>query len=277
MAQTDTASAHRPRRRIVGVSTKMYFSALQTQQYIDQVLQQLSGDSSILSDIDVFIIPDFISLASAIHQTHGHDIWCGAQDTFHQNFGPYTGEVSPAVLAELGCRLVEVGHAERRRIFGETDDITAKKTAAVTSNGMIPLVCIGEQARGEIEAVRECERQIQIVTESLPDEAEVIFAYEPMWAIGAAEPAEPEYITRVVSTIRNLKHIQSRRGSVRIIYGGSAGPGLFGKLANSVDGLFLGRFAHDPARFVETIFEVAGIHRGGKGNGETNHVGRWGQ
>lgn len=91
----------------------------------------------------------------------------------------------------------------------------------------------------------------------VPEEAEVVFAYEPVWAVGAAKPAEAEYIAQVVSNIRKLPCIQSLRGSVRIIYGGSAGPGLFGKLADSVDGLFLGRFAHDPAKFRQTIVEVA--------------------
>jgi triosephosphate isomerase len=234
----------------------MYFSAARTQQYIDQVLQQLSKVSSISDEADVFIIPDFISLVSVIHQVRGHNIWCGAQDVFYENSGPYTGEVSPAVLAEVGCRLVEIGHAERRRIFKETDETIAKKAAAVVSKGMIPLVCIGEQTRGAAKAVDQCGRQVEAVLKTLPDEADVVFAYEPIWAIGAAEPAESEYISRVASDIRKLNCIQSRSGTVRIIYGGSAGPGLFAKIADSVDGLFLGRFAHDPAQFLKTICEV---------------------
>ncbi|KAM5347822.1 hypothetical protein ACJ41O_007646 [Fusarium nematophilum] len=248
-------------RRIVGVSTKMYFSAARTTEYITQLLQHLSTASpSLLADTDVFIIPDHVTLVSVINQLKNHSIWTGAQDTFHEDAGAYTGEVSPAVLAEVGCRLVEVGHAERRRLFGETDDITAKKAAAAARNGMIPLVCIGEKTRGDTwtAAVDQCQSQVEAVLEAVPDDAEVVFAYEPVWAIGAAEPAAADYVVGVTSAIRKLERVQKRSGNTRILYGGSAGPGLFEKLKDGVDGLFLGRFAHDPRQFVKTIQEVAG-------------------
>ncbi|KPM40836.1 hypothetical protein AK830_g5710 [Neonectria ditissima] len=248
------------RRRIVGVSTKMYFSASRTTQYVDELLRLLSdSDSSFIKDVDVFIVPDHLTLLSVIKQSQGIGIWCGAQDTFYEDTGAYTGEVSPAVLAEVGCRLVEVGHAERRRMFGETDDITAKKAAATARNGMVPLVCIGERMRGEtsISAVDECRSQVETVLEAVADDAEVILAYEPVWAIGASQPADVGYVVEVTSAIRQLDCIQRRSGLTRILYGGSAGPGLFQKLKNGVDGLFLGRFAHDPAQFYKTIQEVA--------------------
>ncbi|RSM01750.1 hypothetical protein CDV31_011223 [Fusarium ambrosium] len=253
------ASIQRPNRRIVGVSTKLYFSAARTREYVNQLLQLLSTDSSLLNDIDVFIIPDHVTLVSVINQVKDHKIWCGAQDTFWEDNGAYTGEVSSSVLAEVGTRLVEVGHAERRRIFGETDEITAKKAAAAARNGMIPLVCIGEQTRSETHttAVHQCKTQIEAVLSAVPEDAEVVFAYEPVWAIGAAEPAAADYVVGVTSAIRKLECIQKRSGSTRILYGGSAGPGLFEKLKDGVDGLFLGRFAHDPERFVKTIQEVA--------------------
>ncbi|UPK97040.1 hypothetical protein LCI18_007975 [Fusarium solani-melongenae] len=253
------AFIQRSNRRIVGVSTKLYFSAARTREYVDQLLQLLSADSSVLNDIDVFIIPDHVTLVSVISQVKDHKIWCGAQDTFWEDSGAYTGEVSSSVLAEVGTRLVEVGHAERRRIFGETDEITAKKAAAAARNGMIPLVCIGEQTQGETHttAVTQCQTQIEAVLSAVPEDAEVVFAYEPVWAIGAAQPAAADYVVGVTSAIRKLESIQKRSGSTRILYGGSAGPGLFEKLKDGVDGLFLGRFAHDPERFVKTIQEVA--------------------
>ncbi|CAM1511867.1 Fc.00g093800.m01.CDS01 [Cosmosporella sp. VM-42] len=252
----------RPRaRRIVGVSTKMYFSASRTCEYVDQLLQQISASTSTpLDGIDVFIIPDHVTLVSVIHQLEGTKIQTGAQDVFHEDSGAFTGEVSPAVLAEVGTRFVEVGHAERRRLFGETDEITAKKAAAAARNGMVPLVCIGEQTRGETwtTAVDECRGQVEAVLSSVPDGAEVVLAYEPVWAIGAPRPAAADYVVGVTSAIRELDCIQKRSGLTRILYGGSAGPGLFEKLKDGVDGLFLGRFAHDPAQFYKTIIEVAG-------------------
>lgn len=252
-----------PRRRLVGVSTKMYFSAAQTRQYISDVLDQLSWTShphALLRDVDVFIIPDHLTLSSVLSQLRPlPQVMVGAQDAFWEDAGAYTGcSVSPAVLAELGARIVELGHAERRRICGETDADVARKAAAVARNGLVPLVCVGERANGIMSAaVGECAVQIAAVLEAVPDEAEVILAYEPVWAIGAAEPAAPEHVVGVVGALRELPAVKGRKGVTRIIYGGSAGPGLFEKLKGAVDGLFLGRFAHDPVAFVETIKEVA--------------------
>ncbi|KAI1389359.1 mitochondrial triosephosphate isomerase [Hypoxylon trugodes] len=252
-----------PRRRIVGVSTKLYFDAARTKQYVDEFLQILSSSSSpsqadLQDKIDIFIIPDHITLTSVISQLQNTSILTGAQDAFYEDSGAYTGEVSPAVLAEVGCRIVELGHAERRRIFGETDKDAARKAAAAARNGMIPLVCIGERSRGDVAvAVDECKQQVEAVMEGLPDDAEVVLAYEPVWAIGAAEPAGAEHVVAVAKDIRALECVRRRKGTTRILYGGSAGPGLFGQLKDGVDGLFLGRFAHDPAQFYRTITEIA--------------------
>ena len=277
------------RRRLVGVSTKMYFSYAQTLSYVSSVLEQLSLASGsdgtagnardLLSQVDVFIIPDHVSLAATTALLKDTPILPGAQDTHHEDRGPFTGEVSPAVLAEVGCRIVELGHAERRRLFGETDADAARKAAAATRNGMVPLVCIGERTRpsdsatgGNVAAavaaaIEECKPQVEAVLAALPDAANVILAYEPVWAIGAASPAEPAHVVGVARGIRALECVcrregdgSGRGGSVRIVYGGSAGPGLFAKLVaggEGVDGLFLGRFAHDPAQFIKTIREVA--------------------
>lgn len=250
-----------PRRRLVGVSTKMYFSAAQTKQYVSDVTTQLSASSEILKHVDVFIIPDHLTMASVVSQlaTSKTPVLVGAQDAFWEDAGAYTGEVSPSVLAELGCRVVEVGHAERRRLFGEADADAAKKAAAAARNGLVPLVCIGERSRGVVSmAVGECATQVEAVMKAVPEDAEVALAYEPVWAIGASEPASAEHVVGVVSSIRELPCVKHRKGLVRIIYGGSAGPGLFETLKDAADGLFLGRFGHDPAAFVKTVREVAG-------------------
>lgn len=256
------ASPPARRRRLVGVSTKMYFSAAQTRQYVDEVTAKLKASSpDLAAAVDIFIIPDHLTLASVVTQLQASavPIQVGAQDAFWEDRGAYTGEASPAVLAELGCRLVELGHAERRRLFGETDADTARKAAAVTRSAMVPLVCIGERTRGAAlsMAVGECAAQVDAVVAALPPDAELVFAYEPVWAIGAAAPAEPAHVVAVVAALRALPSLQARTGVTRIIYGGSAGPGLFAQLKSDVDGLFLGRFAHDPEAFLQTIREVA--------------------
>ncbi|KAH8659780.1 triosephosphate isomerase [Xylariales sp. PMI_506] len=250
------------RRRIVGVSTKMYFSAAKTKQYVKDVLTLLDGGSSeLLQQVDVFVIPDHVTLAGVVTQLEGSNILVGAQDAYFEDKGAFTGEVSPAVLAEVGCQIVELGHAERRALFGETDEDTARKAAAAVRNGMTPLVCIGERVKTQqfAAAVDECSALVRAVMAAVPDDANIILAYEPVWAIGASEPAGPEHVVSVVGGIRALECVAARRGTTRILYGGSAGPGLFAKLTGGVDGLFLGRFAHDPAQFYKTIQEIASV------------------
>ncbi|KJZ78654.1 hypothetical protein HIM_02045 [Hirsutella minnesotensis 3608] len=250
----------RTQRRLIGLSTKMYFSLARTQDFTSQFIQLLSAvPADQLSQVDIFVIPDFVSLPATVAQLKACPVpvWPGAQDCHWEDEGAFTGEVSPAVLREAGARIVEVGHAERRRIFGEDDALVAKKAAAVSRNGMVPLVCIGEQVRGDVSvAVQECRGQVEAVVRALPEDAELVLAYEPVWAIGASEPAGVEHVLGVVEGIRALSCVKEREGFMRVVYGGSAGPGLFQRLSRGLDGLFLGRFGHDPERFVKTICEV---------------------
>jgi len=247
-----------PNRRLIGLSSKMYFSLDKTSTYTSALLTALSSLPS-PPPVDIFLIPDFVTLVPTAQQLREarSDVWLGAQDTHWEDHGAYTGEVSPSVLREVGVKIVEVGHAERRRLFGEDDDITAKKAAAVARNGMVPLVCIGEKTEGDVRvAVDEVQVQVDAVMAAVDDAADVVLAYEPVWAIGASQPAGEEHILRVVAGIRNLDSVKNRPGSTRIVYGGSAGPGLFERLSSGVDGLFLGRFGHDVAQFVRTVKEV---------------------
>jgi triosephosphate isomerase len=152
-----------------------------------------------------------------------------------------------------------VGHAERRRYFGETDVDVARKTAAVVAHGMVPLICIGEKTKGDISmCIDEVAVQVNAVLDKLPLSAEILLAYEPVWAIGAAEAAQADHVLAVVHGIRSLECVKSREdGKTRILYGGSAGPGIFEGLKDQVDGLFLGRFAHDPNMFYKTMLEIS--------------------
>ncbi|KAM0271121.1 hypothetical protein ACHAQH_009208 [Verticillium albo-atrum] len=249
-----------PSRRLIGLSTKMYFSPSRTRQYLDALLPHLATSPG-PHPVDIFLIPDFLSLHAAITQTGSAPLLLGAQDCFSEDTGAYTGEVSPASLAELGVRIVELGHAERRRLFGETDESTAAKASAAARNGLIPLVCVGElDGEGGPRAAAEALRpQVESLMAAVPVTAEVVLAYEPVWAIGAAEPAGAEHVLGVVRAIREMECVEGREGAVRILYGGSAGPGTFEKLKEGVDGLFLGRFGHDVERFWRTVEEVASV------------------
>jgi triosephosphate isomerase len=238
-------------RRLVGVSLKMYFSLSRTLDYVTSV-----SKFQVPANVDVFVIPDFLSIVSARDLLRNTGIMLGAQDAFWEPFGAYTGEVSPAVLREAGCTFVEIGHAERRRIFGETDTDVVRKTAAAVQHGLVPLVCIGEQTEGVVDvALREVRAQVEPILAAIPDDAELVLAYEPVWAIGQPSPASATHVVAITKGIRAL--VAQRKAPIRILYGGSAGPGLFASLAEGVDGLFLGRFAHDINSFKSVIAELA--------------------
>ncbi|RDA82423.1 hypothetical protein CP532_0844 [Ophiocordyceps camponoti-leonardi (nom. inval.)] len=247
-------------RRLVGLSTKMYFSLSRTRHFVDRLVELLPSAENDLSQVDIFLIPDFITLAETAARLKSTPLWTGAQDCSWEDEGPLTGEVSAVVLREAGARIVMVGHAERRRLMAEDDSVVGRKAAAISRNGMVPLICIGEMTAGAgtDAAVAECRPQIEAAVGAVSAETDVILAYEPVWAIGADRPAGDDHVRAVVDGIRRLDCVAGRRqGSVRIVYGGSAGPGLFARLSGSLDGLFIGRFGHDPEQFVRTIREVA--------------------
>ncbi|KAF2805721.1 Triosephosphate isomerase [Mytilinidion resinicola] len=251
-------TASTPLRRLVGVSLKMYYDLSSTLRYVQGVLE-LDGLAWNYR-IDLFVIPDFISLADSGRILQPSSIILGAQDCFWEDAGAYTGEVSARSLFQAGARIVEIGHAERRAIFKETDAQVALKAGAAARNGLIPLVCIGERTHGNIAsaavgaAVEECRTQVEAVLAAIPEDAEVILAYEPVWAIGAKEPADADHVVNVTKEIRAMA--KGRKGVTRIVYGGSAGPGTFGKIRDGVDGLFLGRFAHDIQNLKRVIEEI---------------------
>lgn len=246
-------------KRIVGTSLKMYFDLPSTLRYIESAAELSRAADA--ANVDFFVIPDFISLLPAKERLTGTNVLLGAQDCWAEDKGAFTGEVSPLNLSQAGVKIVEIGHAERRRLFRETDEDVAKKAAAIARNGMIPLICIGEKKKGEVAsqavgiAVSECKPQVEAALSQIPDDAEVILAYEPVWAIGAAEPAGADHVVAVTQNLRAL--CAGRKGRTRILYGGSAGPGTFGKLKEGVDGCFLGRFAHDVKNLEKVIHEMS--------------------
>ena len=242
---------------IVGISLKMYFTLAHTRGWLRDVAAAAREDAW-PSRAEVFVLPDFLSLEAAGALLADSGVSYGAQDVFWEASGAYTGEVSAATLAEAGCRYVAVGHAERRRLFGEDDRTTARKAAAAAEHGLKPVVCIGETNRTSLDsAAAACLKQIRPVLEAVDDDAPLAFAYEPIWAIGQTSPAEPGYVVDVASRLR--VELADRPGPTSLIYGGSAGRGLFSSLWPALDGLFLGRFAHDVADLRAIGSEVVAV------------------
>lgn len=244
-------------QHVVGVSLKMYLDAGRTRDWLHRVAAIGRGLDP--ARIELFVLPSFLAIRDAKTLLTGSGVAYGGQNVCWADEGAYTGEVSAPMLADEGCRYAETGHAERRRLFGETDDTTAAKAAAAARAGLIPVVCVGESDTGGVEdAVQQCTPQVTSVLAALPPGAPIVFAYEPVWAIGAAQPAPHQHVVGVVDALRRVvdAHRTDRQGDTRFLYGGSAGPGTYDALRGSLDGLFLGRFAHDPANLQAVLDEV---------------------
>jgi triosephosphate isomerase len=267
------------------ISTKSYFSLAHTLTYLKDLLNPENcilppQASPFRSNVLLALIPDFLTIhpCAEILNRNSPGSWpisLGAQNCFWEpTYGAYTGEIVPQALKELGVSIVEIGHAERRKLLSETDTTTAKKAAAICHCKMIPLVCIGEtdpppSSDGPMSmavgnAMRQLTPQITSVLAAVPVDAPVILAYEPVWAIGAPKPAAVDFVGPVVKSIREVvSRMPHRTGETRVVYGGSAGPGLWSGKTNDgngleqwVDGMFLGRFAHEISGVKEVVEEV---------------------
>ena len=243
---------------IVAVSLKMYFDRERTLAYCEAVADLARADAVSRGDVRLAVLPDHLTLEAAAQILAPTQVVLGAQDLCPEDRGAYTGEVSGRDIAALGCRCVEVGHAERRTIFHEDDAMVAAKTAAAIRNGLVPLLCIGEADRTTPAAAAEvCAEQVRSALRGERVDDEVWLAYEPSWAIGAAQPAPADYVREVCDVLREqVADLLPRRS---LLYGGSAGPGLLAALWPSVDGLFLGRFAHDPVALERVVGEASGL------------------
>ncbi|TVU66811.1 triosephosphate isomerase [Paenarthrobacter nitroguajacolicus] len=240
----------------IGVSTKMYMGYAQSLAWLEHLVAEVDARPALAAGrVFPFVIPSFPVLPEAAQLVSGTPLVLGAQNCSWAD-GPWTGEVSPGMLAELGVGLVEIGHAERRRYFAEDEAMIALKVGAAVDAGLTPLLCVGELEVSEpATAADTVFRQIKAaVSGDWSVASHLVVAYEPVWAIGAPEPASATYVSRVTAALRDSLG-QHGLGGLPIIYGGSAKPGLLPQL-DGVSGLFLGRFAHDPTNFGRVLDEA---------------------
>lgn len=244
----------------VGVSLKTYFGHERARAWFADVAQRAAAHPAVTDgSVRFFIIPTYLQIPAALAAFDDTPVLVGAQDVSQFAPGAYTGEVTAAELAEVGVQVAEIGHAERRRLFDETDTVTAAKAAAALSHGITPVLCIGEAERlGSPAAALANVEQLAANLEGVPA-GPVIVAYEPVWAIGAAVPAPEGHIATVTRALRAAVDADPARAGSVVIYGGSAGPGLLTRLGDSVDGLFLGRFAHEPSALVAVLDEARSL------------------
>lgn len=263
MAEADVDTSERTSGAVtLGISLKLYLNVATTAAWARKVADIARGHAAVRDGrVRLFVMPSFPALAAVREAVAGTAVELGAQNLHWEDRGAFTGEVSGADLREVGCGLVEVGHAERRAIFGEDDAIVRRKLAAAVRNGLTPVLCVGERQESPADvAASECVTELESALEGLDaaDRTHLIVAYEPVWAIGRPWPAPAGRIRSVVAALRGRLASDDRITGFSIIYGGSAQPGMLGEL-HGVDGLFLGRFAHDTASLVRIIDEAAAL------------------
>jgi triosephosphate isomerase (TIM) len=242
----------------------MYFGYAQTVDWCHRVSAMAQRLPAVADGrVELTVFPSFAALSAAAGTFAGTPVSIGAQDIFWEDRGPFTGEVGGSELREVGCRFVEIGHAERRRFFGETNDTVARKLEAAARNDLTAVLCIGEDSKGDpTTAAAWCVSQLgALLNQGAPGEKRVIIAYEPWWAIGAKVPASIDHIRVVCSAIRAWLDLSSSLRGSRVIYGGSAGLGVLTELEDCLDGLFLGRFAHQPYNLGQIISETTAGRR----------------
>jgi triosephosphate isomerase (TIM) len=246
-----------PRRPFIAGNWKMHKGPAEAEAFARVLKSTL-----VVDDTDVALAPPFPSIPAVATQLKDTGIEVAAQNLHADASGPFTGEVAGEMLRELGCAYVIVGHSERRAIFGETDEIVARKIAAAFRAGLLPIVCVGESLaerdRGEEKAV--VERQLSVGLRGLRDDqmAAVTLAYEPVWAIGTGRTATPEQAQEMHAFVRGWlggafpAYVAQ---DTRIQYGGSVKPDNAAKLLGQpdIDGALVGGASLDADAFVTIV------------------------
>lgn len=188
-------------------------------------------------NVDIGVCPPHVLLATVATALHGSAVMLGAQTCSEYESGAYTGEVSAAMLSELGCRLCLVGHSERRQLFGESAGAAAAKMVRAHAHGLRPILCVGETLQERRAGTTEAIIAAQLAPVCRLDNAAAllkasVIAYEPVWAIGTGETATPAQAQAVHACIRGiLRGVDPTLASTRIVYGGSV-------KSNNADELF---------------------------------------
>ena len=250
-----------PRRTpFIAGNWKMYKTVAEAERYVQALLPKVSSADG----VEIGICAPFLALQALVDSTRGSRVEVLAQTMHEALEGAFTGEISPAMLAEVGVHGVVLGHSERRQLFGETDRALQLKVPAALEAGLLPILCVGETAeereRGDTE--RKLRHQVQEGLERVPVERlpEVVLAYEPIWAIGTGLTATTEQAQEAVAFVRALvEDIDKSAGeAVRILYGGSLKPENADELLAlpDVDGALVGGASLDPESFAR-IVEIA--------------------
>jgi triosephosphate isomerase len=249
------------RKNMMAGNWKMHSNHLEAIQMVQKLSYRL--DPTDYERVDVVVCPPFTSLRSVqtVIESDHLQIRLGAQNCDLHNEGAFTGEIAPPMLSKLSVKYVIVGHSERRQFFGETDEIVNAKAKAVFTNGMTPIICVGETEaeRDAGEAEVKVGSQVRAAIDGIDPEllAAGVIAYEPIWAIGTGRTASADDAGSMCGFARDQVRelVGEAADSMRILYGGSVNPGnVAGLMAKrDIDGGLVGGASLDPDTFASVV------------------------
>ncbi|HNR92892.1 MAG TPA: triose-phosphate isomerase [Dokdonella sp.] len=243
------------RRKLVAGNWKMHGSRAMARELVDALVPAATGT------VEVVVLPPFPYLAGLVEAHAGAALAFGGQDLSEHAQGAYTGEVSAAMLADIGCRYVLVGHSERRQYHAETDVVVARKFMAAQAAGLVPVLCVGEllehREAGRTEAVVGAQVEAVIAAAGVAAFAHAVVAYEPVWAIGTGRTATPDQAQEVHAFLRGkISALDATiADSLRILYGGSVKAANAGELfaRPDIDGGLIGGASLVAADFLAIV------------------------
>jgi triosephosphate isomerase (TIM) len=247
------------RRPYIAGNWKLWGTRAQARDYCDRLLELLPDPSR--RPADVGVCAPFTALDVLVERLRSSEVGVAAQNMHFEETGAFTGEVSAAMLTELGVDAVVLGHSERREYNGETDRALQDKVPAALAAGLEPILCVGEtedeHEAGETQ--RKLRHQVQEDLDKVDEDrlADVVIAYEPIWAIGTGRVATPEQAQEAIAFVRALvgDRSQAAAESVRVLYGGSVKPDNAAEILAQpdVDGALVGGASLDPEGFVRIV------------------------
>jgi triosephosphate isomerase (TIM) len=242
------------RRPLVAANWKMNKTVAEAEDFFERFVPS----TEVLESVDIVLCVPYTALATAVEFTRRTSIRAAAQNMHHEPEGAYTGEVSAGMLEDLGVEAVVLGHSERRQYFCETDEALAKKVPVALEAGLLPILCIGETEEqrdaGETEEILSAQLEADLAGVEPTRLADVVVAYEPIWAIGTGRTATTEQAQEAIAFVRAqlAQRDPEAAKAVRILYGGSMKPGNAGELLAQpdVDGGLIGGASLDPQDFL---------------------------
>jgi triosephosphate isomerase len=247
------------RKKIVAANWKMNMTQAESARFVQSLLLDL-GD---ITDVEVVILPPFTAIAKVMEALGAsQSIKVGAQNMHWEPNGPFTGEISAALLRDLLVRYVVLGHSERRTLFGETDEIVNRKVRTAHEATLRPIVCVGEtleqRDKGSVEKILSIQLRGSLKDLNEKELQETVIAYEPVWAIGTGRNATPEQAQEAHAFIRHTLREMSDEVTadrMRIQYGGSVKPENARDLMTQadIDGALVGGASLDPRSFAQIV------------------------